>query len=227
MDLGLAIAMLVAVVAALGWTGWAHRRQRRRFREGALPFRDVLVVSSAWTFGLDTLPPHPRGSIRAAGGGKNNPARWDVSAAAPRLSPRTSLSIDRRGGTALGRRGDVRLGDAAFDGALRLRGRDPDVVRGVCRGPLVAAAVHALFADPEAYSFVITENGEVHARFGRRANDAGTARDKLLLVTALLRVIEDHADAAPALDDAARSEARSVGGATGAPVLVPVFPSRR
>jgi hypothetical protein len=226
--------MLELVPAALGlvMTGgvivaatWWQRQQLRRFREEAARFGDVVAPPSIWSAGLDTVPPLPPASIRAGGGGKNNPPRWDVRSAAPRLSLRTSLTIDREGilGALREKLGqhDVHIGDAAFDGAFCVRGSDPDVVRGVMQRSAVQLAVRALFDDPDAMQLVVRDGGDVHARLRRRSADAATVRQKLLAVVRLVQALEEHADAEPSLPPESPLRTAGTGGASGAPVGIP------
>lgn len=201
------------------------RRQRAQFLREAATFADVRASQRSFgVLSLETVPPLPRASIVATGGGKNNPARWDATSLSPRLAERTSLTIDEEGllGKLREKLGgsDIKIGDEGFDRRFCIRGSDSDVVRGVVQHPAVQQAIRTFFNDPLACLVKVKEDGTFSGRFLRSTSTASAGRDKLLLVAALVAALEENADAEIVRPQGSSVESAGVGGASGSPVGV-------
>lgn len=215
----LTLLLTAGMVAAAIFFG---RRQAARFKEALKDDPDVEPV------GWGTLRTRraPEVTVRAAGGGKNNPTRWDATGRAPRIGARTSLHLSKEGllgglREIVGVK-DVRTGDDDFDRTFTVRGGEPDAVRGILATDEVRATVRAFF-DLPAWRFDLhvraNETGTVTARCPRQGFDVQQGKRVALATQRLLEVLEQHADDAP-MREAMSTTAG--GSATGAPVAVPI-----
>lgn len=184
---------IIAVVVVVGFIV-----QKKRIEELRAAFADDpdVEIAQGWIFRMNTRAPHRPGHIGQAGGGKNNPPRWDIVSEAKELSSRTTLSLSREGALGSLREmfgmKDVHVGDADFDKAFTVRGSDSDAVRGIVSNPPVMDAVRALFA-LDVWSFEVKKNGAVSVR-APRSNLSGDHAKALLLATVqLANVLDDNA----------------------------------
>lgn len=188
---------------------------------------DVVSMPPKWGQARCQTRRAPLVDVVAAGGGKNNPRRWEATASAPGVGARTSVNVSPEGAAGALRElvgvKDVHTGDDDFDKAYTVRGGEPDVVRGIFASVEVKDAVRALFAVP-ASRFEIKDGGAVFARCSRAGMDGMQAKRVALALARLVDVLERHANAPPIVLPSALRGAG--GGSTGAPVGVPIGSGR-
>jgi hypothetical protein len=219
----IAAAFSISMTAVIiGGAIWFVKAQRKKFAAAFANDQDFDVVPSAWQSAIRTKRA-PIVTVTAAGGGKNNPTRWDAMSLAPKVGRRTSLHLSREGLAGklrelVGLR-DVRTGDSEFDERFTVRGAEPDAVRGILANDDVRAAIHALFNVPAWSIDVRGESGLVHVRCPRSGMNVEQARQVGRAARRVVAALEQHADDPPIRE----SIASAVGGsATGAPVGVPL-----
>lgn len=219
----LAVAIPLFITGAIIAAGvmWTNK-QRKAFAAAFANDPDFDVVPNSWQTGIHSKR-SPFVTVVAAGGGKNNPTRWDASSVAVRVGRRTSLHVSREGFAGKLRElvgvKDVRTGDTAFDEHYTIRGAEPDAIRGILANDDVRAAIRAMFDVPAWSIDVRGEGGAVAVRCPRNGLNAAQAREVGRRAQALVEVLEQHADDPPMRE----AIASAVGGsATGAPVGVPI-----
>lgn len=190
------VFVIGSLVLAFLW----QKKQVARLREEFANDPEV-EVEDGWTIRMNTRPPLRPGHVTQAGGGKNNPARWDVVCEAKDFSARTTLSLSREGAFGslremLGVK-DVHVGEEGFDKKYTVRGTDPDAVRGIVSQQAVMAAVDELFA-LEVWSVEVKKNGAVAVR-APRSRTSGTHAKALLVSTVLLAALLDDNANQPAV----------------------------
>jgi hypothetical protein len=221
------IALAFGVVGAtIGGSVLVYKLRRERFVREANELGDVVVLDGRWTIGLATKDSEPLAQAVAAGGGKNNPTRWDVTSMARRMGVRTTLHIDREGVFGALRetfgKHDVHTGDDAFDKQFCLRGGDADIVRGVFQEASVQHAVRVLFEQRAVRYVKLNADGGLYAWVGRAGLNAYDARLHAQALQKVARALEAHADRAPVPSPTSPLRTSGVGGASGAPVGVPI-----
>lgn len=153
-----------------------------------------------------------------------NEQRWLATSQAPRFAARTSLSLvapESRGW--VGASPPSVVDEQKFWTSHQIQASDEAGARGVLAHPDVSLAVRTLFAD--AFQLDIARDGNVRVMFPRRMD--ATAFDAKLYVMRVQRVVEmleAHASAPAVAANSLRADSFSSGGASGAPVGVPIGP---
>jgi hypothetical protein len=227
---------LVAMVAFFAMTGvlvagslYKQHRQRAEFSRAFTGDGKFQVFGGGFfsPFGVRAVRGSPQGEIVAAGGGDNEPTTWESESSAPRTARRTtvSLSVETVFGHLREKIGlpDVQVGDADFDRQFCLRGSEADVVRGIFAQEAVRAAARQLFGAGQVNRFTVDAAGRVQMSAARDGLSPDEARALLLGVLTLVSALEAHAHARPVAPPSTTARlADGVGGATGAPVAVPL-----
>lgn len=225
---------LIPVVLTVGTTAgaivgasWWQQKKREELRRALDGDPDVEIASELKWFtpvAIQTRPPRRAARMAAAGGGKNNPSRWDILSRCEGM--KTTVSVSREGFSGVLREAvgmkDVHVGDESFDKLVCLRGSVGDAVRGIFTSASVQQATRALLEDKQLWSFRIDDASNVHARYARYGIDPVDMKGKILRVVALADAIENAADR-PALPDPGSSvRTQAIGGGSGAPVSIPL-----
>lgn len=174
-----------------------HQKKMQQLREQFANDPDVQIADG-WMFRMNTREPNRPAHVVQAGGGKNNPPRWDVVSEVSQLAGRTTLSLSREGALGALREmfgvKDVHIGDAEFDKAYTIRGSDSDAVRGIISAPPVMDAVRDLFA-LDVWSFEVKKNGALSVRAARgHTLNADHAKALLLATVRLANALEQNAN---------------------------------
>ena len=215
------LAIFGAVVAFAVVT---EQRQKKEFFAALEVDPDVVAIAAKGASAQCRTKRPPFIEVKSAGGGKNNPTRWDARGIAFRVAARTTLHLSREGSLGALREmlgfKDVHVGDEDFDKAFTVRGSEPDVVRGLFASVEVKDALRAFFAVP-AWNMHIDDEGLVKAQRARRKLDADEAKQFALALARVVELLELHADD-PAIASPSPLLAGATGGASGAPVGVSI-----
>ena len=222
LTIGVAIGAIVFGVVSTG-------KQRKAIAAALEGDREVAMVGGTGSFAVfqfATRPPLRPMTMVAAGGGKNNPPRWELAGELPGISARTTVSVSREGVSGklretLGMK-DVHVGDDAFDKLVCLRGNEPDVVRGVFSTAAVQAATRELFADGAFWRLAIDAKGAFRMSFARGKVEVSDVKRKLLAAVALADALDHAAEAQPLPDPRSSVRTSGVGASSGAPISISV-----
>jgi len=170
----------------------AQRRRIDRIRAELAGDPDVEVAPDRTSLKLHTRPPRRTAHVVPAGGGKNDPSRWDIYCSV-HLEPSTTLTLSREGffgklREAFGSE-DIHLGDAEFDRTFTVRGSDAGAVKALLSNPEAKRAIEALFTG-QVWDVGIDARGNVHGRAARAGLDAATPKWLLLALVSLGDALE-------------------------------------
>jgi hypothetical protein len=217
-----ALPLLVGA-GVVGGALWYSQKQMKQYVAAFENDPEFEAVPKSWQGAIRTRR-EPVVTVTAAGGGKNNPRRWDAASFAPHVGARTTLHLAREGLTGKIRElagfKDVRTGDSAFDERFTVRGAEPDAIRGILANDVVREAIASLFELSTWTVDVRGERGVVTVRCARSGMEPERAREVGRRVRALVDALEQHGNDPPLREAISGG---SVGGsATGAPVGVPI-----
>jgi hypothetical protein len=211
---------------------YAAQNARKRFAALTAVLADDaqvrLTPGVSWrsTTQIETRAPLRQATMVSVAGDKNEPARWSITTQVDALVAKTTVSLSREGfaGKLRERIGlkDVHIGIDDFDALVCLRGSDADLLRGVFTTPAVMRATLELFADQSFMRLDVGTSGRVTCEMRRAGLDGLDMKRKLLAVVALADALADGAYARPLPDPASAVRTAGVGGASGAPVSVPL-----
>jgi hypothetical protein len=221
---GIAVSVATLVVAV----AWARSQARAAFDDEAKRFRDVRPVFRGILGGVGLVSARgiaPVVRVLSMSGGDDLPQRWECAGLVPRLGARTTFHVepkgDRRAQAKFGRK-LVELGDAAFDGVFALSGEDHDLLRAVFSSVAVQDALRRMFLDQPFAFAQIDDEGRLLAAAPIYERTAAEARDRLLRTQELVRALHDNASVRALPAQGAALSVEGVGGASGAPVSVPI-----
>jgi hypothetical protein len=216
------IIFVAAVAGVIGVIYYLQKLSREKFFRVLENDDDVFVEPLPDDHvEVRTKKPHHAVTMTSAGGGKNDPMRWVISARAPRIAERIgNLVVSEEGlldalREKLGNE-DIKTGDELFDKTFLLRGDDNDVVRGIFSRAGVRNAVRKMFR-AGVTRFEIS-NGDVKANASRSGFSIESAKNLALATARCIELLEENADAEPAREPM-RLAATSVEGSS---VVVPV-----
>lgn len=181
------LASLVLVAAVM----FINKKRVDSLRDEFASDPDVEIPPGSWTLKMQTREPKRFATVVQAGGGKNDPPRWDARTGV-KLNG-TSLHLSREGVLGAFRNmlgfQDINVGDETFDSTFTVRGSDADEVRRLLADVNVRQAVHDLF-NGNVWSFTVDETGGVHVRAARSGMDAHGAKRVLLGMVALCDALD-------------------------------------
>ncbi|HEY4223612.1 MAG TPA: hypothetical protein VGO62_19785, partial [Myxococcota bacterium] len=216
------LVVIAAVAALLLGLAALDRTQKQRLIDALV--RDGVYAASfdgrevrAWS-----TPPARPATMNTAGGGKNNPARYEVRTSVEALGGRAGFRLRREGiaGALRNRLGmhDIQLGDKIVDDLVDIESPDPDGVRGLLSHPGVRPILLGLFNAPSTWDIDL-EAGVLHVRVLRLAGlDAAEARGIFERTLSLADALERAADAPALPEPSAALRVDAVGAASGSPV---------